>query len=108
MMQIGTLCCGLSMFLVGPAEFIPDSLLIMAIGQFLYVLFSAFMFLYALPEIIFLLNERFPNQEEKVGDVASALYNFAFGSGQLLSPLFGSLVTYLVGFRMCSDIIGIL
>lgn len=105
MMYFGTLFWGFSLLLVGPTKLIPDNLITMAIGQFLYVFFSVIMLLYPLPEMINILWAKFPNQKVRATDIWSSILNFGYGSGQLLGPIFGSLFTYLFDFRICWDIV---
>lgn len=94
------------MILVGPSKFLPDSLIIMAAGQIIYVFFSVIMFIYPLPEMIAILTDKFPNQTERAADISSGILNLAFGLGQLIGPLYGSLVEHALDFRTTCDIAG--
>lgn len=94
------------MILVGPSKFLPDSLIIMAIGQIVYSFFSVMMSLYPLPEMIAILTEKYPNQPDRAADIASGVLNLAFGFGQLIGPLYGSSVEHVLNFRTTCDIAG--
>lgn len=105
--EIATVWCGVSMILVGPSKLLPDSLVIMGIGQFIYVFFAVGMYLYCLPEIIARLTVKFPKQTNRVTDIATSFWVFSFALGQLIGPLLGSFLVNMFDFRICCDIIGV-
>lgn len=106
LIPFGFFCSGLCMTLVGPTKGLPDSLIIMGFGQFLYATFSIFYLLWPLFEMIIQLSEKFPNQEDEVSDISSSVLTMSYGLGQMWAPVFGSNMTYLFGFKTCADIVG--
>ena len=95
---------------VGPSEIfnLPNSLLIMGIGQALIGIFTAFMMIPGLPEMVESTIPLYPGQEREINDLSSGIYNSFLGFGQVIAPAYGSFVTEAIGFRMTSDIVAIL
>ena len=85
-----------------------DSLILMGIGQALVGIFTAFMMIPGLPEMVESTIPVFPGQERDVNDISSGLYNAFLGFGQVIAPAYGSFVTEAVGFRMTCDIVAII
>lgn len=106
MMLIGIFGCSISIIFVGPSVILPNSLIIMAVGQVAYVSFSVLMYVYPLPEMIAILAAKFPDQDERAADISSGAINFAFTAGLLLGPLYGSFVEHALGFRTWWDLVG--
>ena len=98
----GMFLTGLSQLLVGPSNFLPDSLLIMSIGQFMFGGLSILFLITSLPEMIKEATKAFPNQKYEASDISSGIFNSMLGLGQMLSPIYGSYVTQIWGFRTCA------
>ena len=77
--------------------------MIMAVGQFLIGVVNPFLLVPSLPEMIESALIRFPDQESQVNDLSSGIFNSFLGLGQISGPIYGSLVTSSVGFRLCTD-----
>ena len=50
----------------------------------------------------------YPTQVAEVNDLASGLFNTFLGIGQVLGPLFGSLMTKYFGYRYCCDVVALI
>ena len=109
-MIVSSLLAGFSYVLVGPSQIIPmnDSLMLMAIGQALIGIFLCFLIIPSLPEMVESQISRFPGQERQVNDLCSGLFNAFLGFGQGFAPIFGGFLYERVGWRLTSDVIGIL
>lgn len=107
LISFGLILSGFSMILVGPSHLLPNSVIIMAFGQFIYMFFAIFAMITPLPEMIDQLNHRYKDQEDKVIDMAAAIVNAWFGLGEALGPIFGSYFTYIFDFRTWWDLVGI-
>ena len=46
---------------------------------------------------------RFPDQETQINDLSAGIFNSILGLGQISGPIYGSLVTSYIGFRLCSE-----
>lgn len=75
LISFGLILSGFSMILVGPSHLLPNSVIIMAFGQFIYMFFAIFAMITPLPEMIDQLNHRYKDQEDKVIDMAAAIVN---------------------------------
>mmetsp|Transcript_44521 Transcript_44521/g.32628 ORF Transcript_44521/g.32628 Transcript_44521/m.32628 type:complete len:82 (+) Transcript_44521:923-1168(+) len=69
--------------LVGPSEVfgLPDSLLIMAIGQALSGLLDPIILVPTLPEMIDSASDKYPGMELKINDMSAATFNSFLGIG---------------------------
>lgn len=94
---------------VGPSVLFgfPDSLVFMGIGQALVGVFTAFMMIPGLPEMVESTIPLYPNQEREVNNLSAGVYNSFLGFGQVVAPAFGAIVTEAVGFRMTADIVAL-
>ena len=94
---------------VGPSQLFafPDSLVLMGVGQALAGIFTAFMMIPGLPEMVESALPLYPGQERKVNDLSSGLFNSFLGFGQVLAPAYGSFMVEAVGFRVTSDVVGL-
>lgn len=101
---------GIAFIFVGPSEMfgLPNSLVCMGVGQALVGVFTAFMMIPGLPEMVESTLPLYPGQERDVNDMSSGIYNSFLGFGQVLAPAYGAFVTDAVGFRMTSDIVAII
>ena len=63
LIALGMFLTGLSQFLVGPSHFLPDSLLLMAIGQFMFGGLSILFLSTSFPEMIKDSTKAFPKQK---------------------------------------------
>ena len=98
-------CCGLVNFFVGPSEFLPDSIVLMWVGQFLNGAFANFFLITWLPVMINVSVNMYPKQKMEVTDTSSGVFTFMLGLGQTIGPIYGSNVTGAIGFRWCADTI---
>ena len=87
---------------------LPESIALMAIGQALIGVFTAFMMIPGLPEMVESTIPLFPGQEREVNDLSYGLFNSFLGFGQVLAPAYGSLTTESLGFKSTSDIVAIM
>ncbi len=101
---------GIAFIFVGPSEIfgLPNSLVLMGVGQALVGVFTAFMMIPGLPEMVESTLPLYPGQERDVNDISSGIYNSFLGFGQVLAPAYGAFVTDAVGFRMTSDIVAVI
>ena len=74
---------GIAFLLVGPSQLfaMPNSLVIMGVGQALAGVFSAFMMIPCLPEMVESTLPLYPGQERQVNDLSSGLFNAFLGFG---------------------------
>ena len=107
---ISSLLTGLSFLVVGPSQLFafPDSLVLMGVGQALAGIFTAFMFIPGLPEMVESALPLHPGQERKVNDLSSGLFNSFLGFAQFIAPVYGSFMVEAVGFRVTCDIVGLI
>jgi MFS family permease len=96
--------------LVGPSQILPfpDSLLMIGIGWGLLGISLATFLVPILPEIVEASLPHFPGQDKQVKNMCSGLFNSFLGIGQFISPLYGSIVSDRVGFRLTTDIAAII
>ena len=101
---------GVAFIFVGPSEMfsMPDSLVLMGIGQALVGIFTAFMMIPGLPEMVESMIPLYPGQERAVNDLSAGLYNAFLGFGQVVAPGYGAFMTEAVGFRWTSDVVAII
>jgi len=80
---ISCFLAGIAFLFVGPSEIfgLPNSLVVMGIGQALAGLFSAFMMIPCLPEMVESTLPLYPGQERQVNDLSSGLFNSFLGFG---------------------------
>ena len=74
--SFGLLSTGLTHFLCGPIWFLPNNLIIMGIGQFLFGGFSIFFLITSLPVMITEATNHYPQQKFEVSDMSSGIFNF--------------------------------
>ena len=101
---------GVGYFFVGPSDLFdfPDSLVVMGIGQAMAGVFSAFLIVPGLPEMVEATLPLYPGQEREVNDLSSGIFNAFLGFGQVMAPAYGSFMTEAVGFRMTSDVVALI
>ena len=101
---------GVAFIFVGPSEMFgfPDSLVLMGIGQALVGIFTAFMMIPGLPEMVESTIPLYPDQEREVNDLSAGLYNAFLGFGQVVAPGYGAFMTEAVGFKWTSDVVAII
>lgn len=80
---LSALMSGVAFIFVGPSVMcgLPDSLVIMGIGQALVGIFTAFMMIPGLPEMVESTIPHFPGQVREVNDLSSGIYNAFLGFG---------------------------
>ena len=80
---LASLLTGVSFLFVGPSQLFafPDSLVLMGVGQALAGIFTAFMMIPGLPEMVESALPLYPGQERKVNDLSSGLFNSFLGFG---------------------------
>jgi MFS family permease len=101
----GLLFTGISHIFVGPAEFLPDSLTIMTLGQFLISFGGGIFFIPILPEMMKAAWRKFPNQKIEASDMSAGIMDFMFWMGQTIAPIYGSYASKYVGFRNCATLV---
>lgn len=99
-------CDAICEFCIGPSMFLPDSIWIMAIGQFSLGIFVTFFIIPCLPEMIEDVKKKYPHKPFEASDISSGVFNAMLGFGSMLSPLYGSYMTAAFGFRFCTDTVG--
>ena len=104
---MGALFGSFSMLFVGPSYSLPNSLLLMAIGQLLIGGFGLFLMVPVIPEMINSASTYYPDQIIEITDISAGVFNSGLGLGQVLGPIFGSYMTKSFGFRNWWDMIGI-
>lgn len=107
---VATLLTGVAFIFVGPSEVfgLPDSLVVMGVGQAAVGVFSALMMIPGLPEMVESTIPLYPGQERQVNDISAGLYNAFLGFGQVVAPAYGALVSEALGFRLTSDIVALI
>ena len=108
------IACFLSFFgnlFVGPSDVFsfPESIWFMIIGQALHGLIDPFILIPSLPEMIESVLPLYPESAEtQINDISSGIFNMFLGIGQIIGPLYGSIVTAEYGFRYCCDLVSII
>ena len=100
--------CGLGFLLFGPSRVLgmPDSLVVLGIGQAFIGTFTAVMIIPGLPEMVEFAQNTFGQKyEREINDLSAGIFNAFLGFGQGLAPLFGSLSMSKLGWRYTSDIV---
>ena len=63
----------------------------------------------ALPEMIESVIPLYPESaESQINDLSSGIFNMFLGIGQVMGPLFGSIVSKNLGFRMTCDLVAVI
>ena len=95
---------------VGPSIYLelPNSIVLMGIGQALVGIFTATMMIPGLPEMVESTLPHFPGQETVVNDLSSGIFNAFLGFGQVLAPMYGSTAKNVLGFRLTCDIVALI
>lgn len=104
----GMVVAGFCSFLIGPSPYLPDELWIMCVGQFTLGIFTIFFQVTSLPEMINDVVRKYPDRKFEASDISSGVFNAMLGMGQMLSPIYGSYMTEVYGFRICADSVGAL
>ena len=92
----------------GPAEFLPDSLILMAIGNLLTGYAMCYQSCLSLAEMTKRAKELCPDEKERCGDYCAAIFNTSLGIGQTVGPIYGAYFTEIVGFQGTQDIVSFL
>ena len=103
---VGLLTNGLSQFLIGPSPYLPNSLAIMWVGQFLHGFTACLYLITNLPVMINDTLEKYPGRKIDASDTSSAIFNSMQAIGNMIGPIFGSNVTNAYSFRICADVVG--
>ena len=104
---LGLLFNGLGQLLVGPSPFLPDSLVLMWVGQVIHGFTVTFFLITCLPAMINDAVEGYPKQKNEVTDMSSGIFNSMLGIGQMLGPIYGSNITNVFNFRIWADSVGV-
>ena len=99
---------GFSHFLIGPSVYLPDSLILMTIGQMIYGFTVTFFIVTCLPIMINDVVKSFPTQKIKASDISSGIFSSMLGFGQMLGPIYGSYITDIFSFRAWADSVGVI
>ena len=94
---------GFANLLVGPSKLLPNSIILMGLGQFLNGILEVFFMTTWLPVMIEEGEELYPHNKLEVADKASAIVNCMSGIGQGLGPIYGSYISAFIGFRNTAD-----
>ena len=91
---------------VGPSDifYLGDSLIVMAIGQFLIGAMLGFQQIPGLPEMIDSATEQYPKQSKEVKSMVSGIFNQFLGIGYFISPIYGSTLNQYLGFKHTTTI----
>jgi len=108
LLMFGAFMLFLSLVLVGPSNYLPDSLAIMALGQLCVGAFGLFLMVPAIPEMITAASEKYPKRIIEITDMSAGVFNCLLGTGQVIGPVFGSTMTRYYGFRTCADTVAII
>ncbi|CAI2369700.1 unnamed protein product [Moneuplotes crassus] len=99
---------GVNQFFIGPSEFLPNSLIIMAIGQAVIGAITIFCIIGALTIMIQDSETAFPAHKAYVNYLSSGVFNFSLQFGQTLAPIYGSYMTEMIGLRNVCTTVGVL
>lgn len=107
--MFGLAYSGVILFIYGPSELLnfPNELYLVIIGLSLLGAGFTLSLIPTLPEMIVSVEGRFDNSRGELNDVASGVFNTCLGVGQIVGPLYSSIVTSAVGFRLCCDMLAI-
>ena len=108
MITVSMFLTGVIMFLIGPSLLLPNSLVIMSIGNFFHGIFTTYFLIIPLPLMIEAVVSRYPKQKYESSDISSGVFNSMLGLGQMVAPLYGSYMTDYCGFRFTSDTVGVM
>ena len=97
---------GFSHFLIGPSPYLPNSLILMIIGQMIHGFTVTFFIVTWLPVMINEAAKSFPEHKIKVSDISSGIFSSMLGFGQMLGPIYGSYITDIFSFRAWADSVG--
>lgn len=95
----GLLFTGVWHSIVGPAEFLPNSLAVMILGNFMVTFGGGTFFILVLTELIKDATEKHPGQEIEASDISAGVFNSMLCLGQMVGPIYGSYATKYLGFR---------
>jgi MFS family permease len=72
-------------------------------------LVDPFILVPSLPEMIESVLPLYPDSaESQINDISSGMFNMFLGIGQVAGPLFGSIVSKKLGFRMTCDLVAVI
>ena len=97
---------GFSHFLIGPSPYLPNSLILMIIGQMIHGFTVTFFIVTWLPVMINEAVKSFPDHKIRVSDISSGIFSSMLGFGQMLGPIYGSYITDIFSFRAWADSVG--
>jgi len=80
---VSAIFIGVAFIFVGPSKILglPNSLVLMGIGQALVGIFTAFMMIPGLPEMVESTIPLYPGQERRVNNLSAGIYNSFLGFG---------------------------
>mmetsp|Transcript_18746 Transcript_18746/g.16596 ORF Transcript_18746/g.16596 Transcript_18746/m.16596 type:complete len:350 (+) Transcript_18746:167-1216(+) len=99
LIMIGALLSAFSMYLVGPSHILPNSLVLMGLGQLCIGGFGLFLMVPVIPEMINSGTKYYPGKIIELTDISAGVFNSGLGIGQVIGPIFGSYVTQYTDFR---------
>lgn len=107
---VGGLGVFVGLLMNGPSQlfFFPQKHKIMIAGHVIFGTATSHLLVYALPEMVLQANAEFPGQEDTVSAFCAGIFNSFLGVGQILGPLYGSLVRNRIGFRFTENIVACL
>jgi hypothetical protein len=94
-MIFGLIFSSVAFIFAGPSGLLhlPDSLLMMGIGQALLGTFVPFTMIPALPEMISSVEKKYKGQKHRINNFSAAIFNTMLGTGQMLAPLWAGALT---------------
>lgn len=95
------IACGY--FLNGPCEVLPDSIVLMAIGNFISGFAMCYQSVYSITELTTRAKLIYPHRTDDISDYCAAILNTFIGLGQALGPVYGANMVASLGFRVAQD-----
>ncbi|EGR27519.1 major facilitator superfamily protein, putative [Ichthyophthirius multifiliis] len=110
LLLIGAIMTGVSFFFLGPDELtgLPKSLYITLAADGVQGLATLFIYIPALPQLFKILCKMYPDENQEImGDIASALYNTSYAVGEFIGPLLGGILCEYISFPRAASLFGL-
>lgn len=92
-------------------SFPQDSLILIGLGQALMGVFCPFILVFVLPEMIEVVEKKYPDMTERQKayqtDITTGLLNSILGMGQMTGPIFSASFAKSFGFRLTCDVVAV-
>ena len=99
LVALGMLLAGLCNFMIGPSDFLPQNLIIIAIGLTLLGIVSVFCTILQLSIILKITEKAYPSYERQASDYCSNIYSSLCSLGLFLGPIYGGGATEVFGYK---------